>query len=128
MKQVDGGTEGIGAMDTCKDNNGSGTTTTEKATTTTTAANELTVGQAAAYLQVSASSIHAYIRQGKLRAFRVAGLREVLIPKGELRLNRASAVPSEPTLVLPGSRSAHRSRQAPGSPDLRVIISFTTFK
>lgn len=42
------------------------------------------VEQAADYLQVSASSIRAYVRQGKLKAFRVAGLRRVLIPREEL--------------------------------------------
>lgn len=44
----------------------------------------LTVEQAADYLQVSPSSIRSYIRQGKLKAFRVAGLRKVLIPHEEL--------------------------------------------
>jgi excisionase family DNA binding protein len=40
--------------------------------------------QAAEYLQLSPSSLRAYIRQGRLRAFRVAGRRKVLIPKEEL--------------------------------------------
>ena len=44
----------------------------------------LTVEQAADYLQLSASSIRSYIRQGKLKAFRVAGLRKVLIARPEL--------------------------------------------
>ncbi|MBC8018655.1 MAG: helix-turn-helix domain-containing protein [Verrucomicrobia bacterium] len=44
----------------------------------------LTVEQAAQYLQLSTSSIRSYIRQGTLKAFRVAGLREVLIPRFEL--------------------------------------------
>ena len=44
----------------------------------------LTVEQAADYLQLSTSSIRSYIRQGKLKAFRVAGLRKVLIPRAEL--------------------------------------------
>ncbi len=44
----------------------------------------LTVEQAAQYLQLSASSIRSYIRQGKLKAFRVAGLRKVLIARSEL--------------------------------------------
>jgi excisionase family DNA binding protein len=35
----------------------------------------LTVEQAAAHLQVSPSSIRSYIREGRLKAFRVAGLR-----------------------------------------------------
>jgi excisionase family DNA binding protein len=43
----------------------------------------LTVEQAARYLHLSTSSIRAYIRQGTLRAFRVAGLRKVLIPRDE---------------------------------------------
>ena len=46
----------------------------------------LTVEQAAQYLQLSASSIRAYIREGKLKAFRIAGLRKVLIPRTELLL------------------------------------------
>ena len=44
----------------------------------------LTVEQAAGYLQLSQSSIRSYIRQGKLKAFRVAGKRKVLIPRDEL--------------------------------------------
>ena len=40
--------------------------------------------QAAYYLQLSPSSIRSYIRQGKLKAFRVAGLRKVLIARAEL--------------------------------------------
>jgi len=44
----------------------------------------LTVEQAAAHLQVSTSSIRSYIREGRLKAFRVAGLRKVLIPRAEL--------------------------------------------
>jgi excisionase family DNA binding protein len=44
----------------------------------------LTVEQAARYLQLSPSSIRSYIRQGKLKAFRVAGLRKVLIARAEL--------------------------------------------
>jgi excisionase family DNA binding protein len=44
----------------------------------------LTVEQAAQYLQLSPSSIRSYIRQGKLKAFRVAGLRKVLIARTEL--------------------------------------------
>jgi len=43
-----------------------------------------TIQQAAQYLQVSQSSIRSYIRQGKMNAYRVAGKRKVLIPKGEL--------------------------------------------
>ena len=44
----------------------------------------LTVEQAADYLQVSQSSIRSYIRQGMLKAFRIAGKRKVLIPREEL--------------------------------------------
>lgn len=44
----------------------------------------MNVSQAAAYLHVSESSIRAYIREGQLKAFRVAGLRKVLIARGEL--------------------------------------------
>jgi excisionase family DNA binding protein len=44
----------------------------------------LTVEQAAQYLQLSTSSIRSYIRHGNLKAFRVAGLRKVLIPRAEL--------------------------------------------
>ena len=44
----------------------------------------LTVEQAANFLQLSCSSIRSYIRQGKLQAFRVAGLRKVLIPHAAL--------------------------------------------
>lgn len=44
----------------------------------------LTVEQAANYLQLSQSSIRSYIRQGKLKAFRIAGKRKVLIQREEL--------------------------------------------
>ncbi len=44
----------------------------------------LTVEQAAHYLQLSPSSIRSYIGQGRLKAFRVAGLRKVLIPRAAL--------------------------------------------
>ena len=40
--------------------------------------------QAAQYLQLSPSLIRSYIRQGKLKAFWVAGLRKVLIARPEL--------------------------------------------
>ena len=49
-----------------------------------TAGDLLTVEQAANYLQLSTSSIHSYIREGKLQAFRIAGLRKVLIPHAAL--------------------------------------------
>lgn len=44
----------------------------------------LTVVQAADFLQLSQSSVRSYIREGKLKAFRVAGLRKVLIARAEL--------------------------------------------
>lgn len=44
----------------------------------------LTVDQAASYLQLSQSSIRSYIRDGKLKAFRIAGKRKVLILRGDL--------------------------------------------
>lgn len=44
----------------------------------------LTVEQAADYLQVSQSSIRSYIRQGRLKAYRIAGKRKVLIPRVEI--------------------------------------------
>jgi excisionase family DNA binding protein len=44
----------------------------------------LTVEQAANYLQLSQSSIRSYIRQGLLKAFRVANKRKVLIHRDEL--------------------------------------------
>lgn len=50
----------------------------------TASADLLTVEQAAAYLQLSSSSIRSYIREGKIKAFRIAGLRKVLIPRQEL--------------------------------------------
>lgn len=43
-----------------------------------------TVEQAAAYLHMSSSSIRAYVRQGNLKAFRVAGMRKVLIAREDL--------------------------------------------
>jgi len=54
----------------------------------------LTVEQAAQYLQLSASSIRSYIREGRLKAFRIAGLRKVLIARTELlRLLEPSRTP-----------------------------------
>lgn len=44
----------------------------------------LTVEQAAQFLQLSPSSIRSYIREGKLPAFRIAGLRKVLIARSAL--------------------------------------------
>lgn len=44
----------------------------------------LTVEQAAALLHMSPSSIRAYIRQGNLPAFRIAGKRKVLIARTSL--------------------------------------------
>lgn len=55
----------------------------------------LTVEQAAQYLQVSQSSIRSYIRQGRLKAFRIAGKRKVLIPRTELLLLLEPARPED---------------------------------
>ena len=62
----------------------------------------LTVEQAAAHLQVSQSSIRSYIRQGKLKAFRIAGLRKVLIPWSELLrlLEPAREIPADLSIQL----------------------------
>ncbi len=63
------------------------TTPTETTSDFKSALNDLlTVEQAADHLQLSQSSIRSYIREGKLKAFRVAGLRKVLIPRTELLL------------------------------------------
>ncbi len=55
----------------------------------------LTVEQAASYLQLSTSSIRSYIREGKLKAFRVAGLRKVLIQRDDLLALLEPARPTE---------------------------------
>lgn len=55
----------------------------------------LTVEQAASYLQLSASSIRSYIRSGKLKAFRVTGLRKVLIQRKDLLALLEPARPAE---------------------------------
>lgn len=55
----------------------------------------LTVEQAAQYLQLSPSSIRSYIRQGKLKAFRIAGLRKVLIARAELLALLEPATPGD---------------------------------
>ena len=56
----------------------------------------LTVEQAANYLQLSTSSIRSYIRDGKLKAFRIAGLRKVLIQRDDLMALLEPARPTEP--------------------------------
>ena len=56
----------------------------------------LTVEQAASYLHLSTSSIRSYIREGKLKAFRVAGLRKVLIQRSDLMALLEPARPTEP--------------------------------
>jgi len=71
------------------DNNSSGSTnsngTTDSEQTRSPQQQDLlTVEQAAQYLQLSTSSIRSYIREGRLKAFRIAGLRKVLIPRTEL--------------------------------------------
>ena len=55
----------------------------------------LTVEQAAAFLQVSQSSIRSYIRQERLQAFRIAGKRKVLIPRKALLSLLEPARPSD---------------------------------
>jgi excisionase family DNA binding protein len=55
----------------------------------------LTVEQAANYLQLSQSSIRSYIRDGKLKAFRIAGKRKVLIQRGDLLALLEPARPAE---------------------------------
>lgn len=54
-----------------------------------------TVEQAANYLQISQSSIRAYIRQGKLDAFRISGKRRVLIARSALLAMLEPARPAE---------------------------------
>ncbi len=61
----------------------------------------MTVEQAAAYLQLSQSSIRSYIRQGKLNAFRIAGKRKVLIPLPEL-LKLLEPARAQDLEVVPG--------------------------
>ena len=58
----------------------------------------LTVEQAASYLQLSQSSIRSYIRDGKLKAFRIAGRRKVLILRADLLNLLEPARPQEPGL------------------------------
>ena len=65
-----------------------------------------TVEQAANYLQLSQSSIRAYIRQGKLEAFRISGKRRVLIAKTTLL---ALLEPARPTETEPKSPSSDSS-------------------
>ena len=55
----------------------------------------LTVEQAASYLQLSQSSIRSYIRDGKLKAFRIAGKRKVLIQRSDLLSLLEPARPTE---------------------------------
>ena len=55
----------------------------------------LTVEQAASYLQLSQSSIRSYIRSGKLKAFRIAGKRKVLIQRSDLLALLEPARPAE---------------------------------
>ena len=59
----------------------------------------LTVEQAASYLQLSQSSIRSYIRDGKLKAFRVAGRRKVLIQRVDLLSLLEPARPEESDLA-----------------------------
>ena len=55
----------------------------------------LTVEQAAGYLQLSTSSIRSYIRTGKLKAFRIAGKRKVLIQREDMMALLEPARPDE---------------------------------
>ena len=55
----------------------------------------MTVEQAAAYLQLSQSSMRSYIRDGKLKAFRIAGKRKVLIQREDLMALLEPARPTE---------------------------------
>ena len=66
-----------------------------------------TVEQAANYLQLSQSSIRAYIRQGKLEAFRISGKRRVLIAKTALLglLEPARPADIEPKSPMSGNDS-----------------------
>ena len=57
----------------------------------------MTVEQAASYLQLSTSSIRSYIRGGKLKAFRIAGRRKVLIQCDDLMALLEPARPNEPS-------------------------------
>ena len=59
----------------------------------------LTVEQAASYLQLSTSSIRSYIRAGKLKAFRIAGRRKVLIQRADLLNLLEPARPEESDLA-----------------------------
>lgn len=59
----------------------------------------LTVSQAASFLQVSQSSIRSYIRQGVLRAYRIADKRKILIPRGDLLSLLGPARPDAPSYL-----------------------------
>lgn len=61
----------------------------------------LTVEQASNYLQLSPSSIRSYIRDGKLKAFRIASKRKVLILRADLLALLEPARPQEPDLETP---------------------------
>jgi excisionase family DNA binding protein len=85
----------------------------------------LTVEQAAQYLQLSASSIRSYIRQGKLKAFRVAGLRKVQIARPELlalleptHSDNTNGLPLEAgnCWARPNGYSAYRAAASPFRP------------
>lgn len=71
----------------------------------------LTVEQAAQYLQLSPSSIRAYNREGKLKAFRIDGLRKVIIPRTELLL-----------LLEPTESHQNRYRSRLGNPPIGRIL------
>ena len=61
----------------------------------------LTVEQASNYLQLSPSSIRSYIRAGKLKAFRIAGKRKVLILRADMLALLETARLQDPDLETP---------------------------
>ncbi len=68
----------------------------------------LTVDQEASYLHLSTSSIHSYIRQGSLKAFRIAGKRKVLIPRVELlTLLQPARTTDSPSSCLASNKQCH---------------------
>jgi excisionase family DNA binding protein len=71
--------------------------TTHHSTTRDDTRTLLTVEQAADHLQLSTSSIRSYIRQGKLKAYRIAGRRKVLIPYQELLSLLQPTIPTIPS-------------------------------
>jgi excisionase family DNA binding protein len=60
--------------------------TTEPSASASSQLELFTVEQAAQYLQLSTSTIRVYIRGGKLKAFRAAGIRKMLIKRSDILL------------------------------------------